>query len=292
LADLLLACRFVHFSAAMLLFGISIFDGLLVPPELRDRFSRLAGATSNLLVAVIVLTAFLWFGLEAGLAGNGWADMLDPATLSAVATDTPFGQVWVWHIAIAVVLLGATLLRGELRRVTMVFGSAALLGSLGLVGHAAMQEGTIGWLHKGSHVLHLLSAGFWVGCLAPLLLCLFQLRLVSTREPAIVALRRFSGLGHVAVALALVTGVINTALTLGRWPIDFASPYQALLALKCGLVLIMIAIAIVNRYATLPRLEMDPTAKVRALVIGTASEIIIGAAVIGLVSVFATFDPV
>ena len=106
------------------------------------------------------------------------------------------------------------------------------------------------------------------------------------RADATLALSRFSGLGHIAVAVTLLTGILNTALTLGGWPVDFRSPYQLLLAVKIGLVAIMLSIALLNRYVLTPRLA------VRGLIIGTSAELLLGAAIIALVSAFATYDPV
>jgi putative copper resistance protein D len=102
--------------------------------------------------------------------------------------------------------------------------------------------------------VHLLSGGFWIGCLVPLLICLPQLRNPAQRPDAALALRRFSSLGHVAVALILATGLINTGLILRKLPVDFSSPYETLLAAKIGLVGMMVAIAIINRYIVVPRL--------------------------------------
>src|SRR5947209_1345148 len=62
-----------------------------------------------------------------------------------------------------------------------------------------MHTGALGWLARLSHTLHLLAAGFWLGLLVPLIACLRSMTDLST--DASVALRRFSGLGHFAVAL-------------------------------------------------------------------------------------------
>ena len=98
--------------------------------------------------------------------------------------------------------------------------------------------------------------------------------------------------GGLAVAATLVTGVVNTWLVLGAWPLDFASPYQALLALKIALVMAMVGIALYNRYVSTPRLAGTPERAARALVRGTIAEIVLGTGIIALVSAFATFDPV
>ncbi len=48
----------------------------------------------------------------------------------------------------------------------------------------------------------------------------------------------------------------------------------------------MLSIALLNRYVLTPRLA------VRGLVIGTSAELLLGAAIVALVSAFATYDPV
>ena len=108
----------------------------------------------------------------------------------------------------------------------------------------------------------------------------------TTAEPD----RRFSGVGHVAVAIVLLTGIVNTMLILGGLPTNFASPYQLLLAIKIALVLLMIGVALVNRYVAVPRLARTPWA-LRGIVIGTCTEMLLGGIVVALVSAFATFDP-
>lgn len=286
---LLIGVRFLHFGAAMLLLGIAAFEAGLLPPALRTRFSWWRGVRA-VLVALLVVTGALWFMLEAASFGNGWADALNPELLASVATDTSFGQVWVIRLGLIGLLVPALWLRGRAGHASFALLVAAVLGSLGFVGHAAMQDGTEGGLHRLNHVVHLLASGFWVGSLPPLLACLLAMRRDAAN--ATIALRRFSGLGHLAVAATLVTGVVNVWLVLGTWPLDFTSPYQELLALKVVLVAAMAGIALYNRYVSTPRLVAMPERAARALVRGTISEIVLGAGIIALVSAFATFDPV
>ena len=269
----------------MLLFGSSAFARFVLPAR-PDRSGARASWAEAALVLVLVASGFAWFGLEAGNAGSGWADVSNPAMWAALAGGTSFGQVWIWHLAVSLALLIALVLPRDIGRSALLTGSAALLISLGLVGHAAMQQGAIGWEHRINHMLHLLAAGFWVGALPPLLACLLALRVPQRRDEATATLARFSGLGHAAVAVTLLTGILNTGLTLGGLPTDFGSPYQALLALKIGLVAVMLSIALLNRYVLTPRLAL------RGLIIGTSAELLLGAAIIALVSAFATYDPV
>jgi putative copper resistance protein D len=198
--------------------------------------------------------------------------------------------------------------------------SAFVLGSLGLVGHAAMHNGWLGVLQRCNHIIHLLCAGAWAGSLPVLLLCLSDLSKLSNyrgrgspaaegstaasaahmeQQGAIVsALRRFSRTGHGVVAGVIVTGVINTTLILGHWPLDWRSPYQRLLDVKIVLVAIMVGIALFNRYVLVRRMRgkvhADGSdarhAALTNLCRGTVAEIILAIAVVTLVSLFATLD--
>jgi putative copper resistance protein D len=288
----LIFCRFAHFAATMLLFGAGAFVWALAPQELARELAAPVRRMAAAAIVVIAVTAVAWLALEAGQMGDGWSDSVNPDTLRAVAFETAFGQVWLWRIGLALVLVGA-LARGRHDRWAFVVSVAALLlASLGLVGHAAMRDGALGALHRLNHAVHLLCAGAWLGALPPLVLCLKRCGDLRLRSAAGVALRRFSGLGHFLVALVVLTGVVNTMLTLGRWPHDFSSLYQALLAAKIALVAAMIGLALVNRYILTPRVKEQSGAALRALAVSSIVEIGLGVIVVALVSVFGTLAPI
>lgn len=288
----LITARFLHFSAAMLLFGTASFALFVAPTSLRERFAGLLRVSETAFVLLALASAIGWLAAETGEAGNGWADAANPAMWAVLAGATSFGQVWIWHLVLAMALALAMLLPQRVRGPAMAAGSGALLASLGLVGHAAMQVGAAGVLHRGSHMLHLVSAGFWVGALPALAVCLNEMRHPNRRSDAGEALLRFSGLGHAAVAIAILSGLVNTALTLGHLPTDLSSPYQRFFALKLALVGGMLLVALTNRYVLTPRLAGgDQLATSRAIMRGTIGEIALGAAVVAVVSAFASWDP-
>jgi putative copper resistance protein D len=169
--------------------------------------------------------------------------------------------------------------------------AALLLSGLALTGHAAMHEGALGLLHRANDVLHVLSAGAWFGALLPVLAILRLVARPDCRGDAVTALRRFSRAGHAAVALVLASGAANVGLVLGRWPTDLASRYEALLDLKVLAVAGMVALALVNRYALVPRLGRHPEATSAALRAATLAELPLGLAAMALVAVFGLMDP-
>jgi len=289
LAEALIICRFLHFGAAMLLFGTSTFSGVLAPIGFGPRLERAFARPQAGLVLLLVITTVAWLLLETAEIGDGWSDAVNPVTIWAVLTGTNFGGVWLVRLVLMLLPPAALLLPGRPRQLGLALASALLLASLGFVGHAADEDGWLGIAHRLNHAVHLLSGGFWVGCLPPLLFALFLLRDATLRQEAGAALRRYSSIGHVAVALVVLTGAINTAFILGGLPTDLSAPYQLLLVIKIALVAVMMGVAIFNRYVAVPRLSLSWGW--RGIVTGTVVEIILGAAVVALVSAFATFDP-
>ena len=224
--------------------------------------------------------------------GGGWVNAVDPDVVFSVLSDTALGHIWLARILLALGLLALAVWRRPTPRLLAAILSGLFLASLGLVGNASMREGALGVLERANQALHLTAAGFWLGALAPLLLSLRRLRDANLRSDAAVALRRFSGLGHFAVAAVLITGLVNTGMILGRLPASLSSPYQATLAVKIAVVAAMVLLALYNRYRLVPRLANSPGCTLSTLSHNTMVEMLLGAAVLALVSAFATFEPV
>lgn len=291
LASLFVLCRFVHFISMMQLFGACVFTRLLSP----EGFSAILARKNQTLILVsafgAALTAFLMLAVQAGVMGNGWADTTNLTVWMLVLTTT-FGEVWRWHMLMAVGALLLLLINGLPGRYLMaLLLSAGMLASQALIGHAAMHEGVVGVLQRGNHILHLLSAAYWVGSLIPLLTCMAMTHQPSLRPAAIVTLLRFSTFGHLAVALVILTGVINGVLILQRWPTDMHSPYELLLVCKSVLVVVMVAVAIYNRYSVVPQMAEHSEQMQRRMIAICWGELGLALLVIALVSLFATLSP-
>jgi putative copper resistance protein D len=282
-------CRFAHFLAATALFGASLYLRALAPAALAQALTPAARRIAIGAIPIIALSALAWFALEAASMTGDWSGLIDANALQGVLFDTAFGQIWQGRLLLALALVIALALRRHGPSTLMLTLSGLLLASLGLVGHAAMQAGALGALHRLNHGLHLLAVGAWVGGLPMFALCLNAYRDPALRRDAVVAMRRYSDWGQFDVALVVVTGLVNVALTSGL-PLPITTPYRALLAVKLALVAIMIAIALVNRYLVAPRLKPGGSA-LRILMRTSLAEVALGAAVIALVSVFALLDP-
>jgi putative copper resistance protein D len=211
--------------------------------------------------------------------------------IAGVLTDTAFGQVWKWRMGLALILVVGLVIGRHGRWAVIVPTAALFLASLGLAGHAVMQTGLTGGIHRVNDALHLLTAGAWAGGLIPFVLCVNRFDNPTLRSEAVLATRRYSTWGHLAVAAVVLTGVINVALTLHVVPLPLASPYQTLLAAKVVVVAVMIATALFNRYVLVRRLNRGSNNTVRALKINSVAEMALAIVAVSLVSIFGLLEP-
>lgn len=267
----LVLSRCLQFAAAMgLIAGASLFWG--APPRAGiDRALR-GLALANL------AGALGWFLAECAVANDGWSGVLAPDFLTAMLTDTRFGRVWGPHMLLALLAVAWPWRRHDGASVAF---AGLNLGAIGLTGHAVLPPGNLGALHQALSVLHLLAGGYWVGSL-PFILTLLG------KSGGVKLLKRFSVLGHLAVATVLVTGLAKTAIIQTSRPdFDPAFIWGLLLAIKVLVVLTMTALALRNRYRLLPMGD----AGLGALRRGTLAEIVLSVAVLSLISFAATLSP-
>ena len=107
---------------------------------------------------------------------------------------------------------------------------------------------------------------------------------------AIFTMMRFSRVGHYAVAGVLLTGIINTLFIVGI-NVPWHAPYVQLLLFKCALVMMMVAIALANRYFLVPRFRPEAGREQQIFIRMTQAEVVLGALVLAAVSLFATGNP-
>jgi len=301
---MLIVSRLLQFAAVIVVFGCGAFrlyglafDTTTTSANALVTFDTwvwrvtIVGAIVALLSGVSLLLA-----VTANMAGSA-ATALDPNTISTVLFDTSFGLVWCWRLLFAFLLIGACLAPLARRRMPAILVlSLLLLVSLGWVGHAVEGQGVARFVHQINQMVHLLAAGLWLGGLVPLTWLLGRARSPSGAAWISVArdvVPRFSHMGYVAVALLAATGAINTLLLVGSVEALAGTPYGRLLSLKILLFLLMVVLALINRFRLLPRLrrEPQPSAPLAALARSVLFEQALGFAVLAVVSVLGTWPP-
>jgi len=282
--------RFLHYSAAIQLFGTAVFETWIASEALSNSLLMLSKRIAVFNAWLLLVSAIAWLGLASGSMGDGWTDTVNPTTIALVLTATSFGKVWIANLALAMICVIAAHWLGPRRGAILATLATLALAALAFVGHAVAETGLLGVASEASQVVHLLASGFWFGSLLSLVLLLRRIRDPRFALDADLALRRFSGLGHVAVALALASGLANSWLVLRGATLSWTSTYQVLLLIKVALVGTMCALALVNRYIFMPRIP-EGTPGVAALRDGTIAELVIGTGVIGIVGVLGLLAP-
>ncbi|OWT54780.1 copper homeostasis membrane protein CopD [Candidimonas nitroreducens] len=290
LASVYIGTRFVHFVSLYVLLGTGIYVECLTPRAARGWSRARSEALLRACALAACVCAFLLLGLEAGQMGSGWPDVHDPSTWRAVL-GTAYGRVWRWQLGFSVAAAVCALAGARpWRRPALLWLAAAMLGCMAFVGHAASHTGEQAVLAGAVQLAHLYAGAYWLGGLPVLWLTLEGLN--DGRRAAVVHTHvRYSWAGHVAVALVIASGAVNTGLVLGTWPWHWASLYQLLLSLKIALVALMALAAVVNRYVLVPRMRLDSAAAARWFGRLVLTEITLGLLVLALVSWFATLEP-
>jgi putative copper resistance protein D len=282
--------RFLHYSAAIQLFGMAVFEAWIAPHGLSSSLLATSRRIAIFNAWLLLLSAVLWLAFEAGNMGNGWVDAVSPSTIWLVITATSFGPIWVINLILCGLAVVVAHVFGPRKGSALAIVATASLGALAFVGHAVAQSGVFAVLSETSQVIHLLSSGFWFGSLLSLVLVLRQIRDPRFTLDTDLALRRFSGLGHAAVALALGSGLANSWFILRDSPLTLTSTYQLLLSTKIVLVGSMCVLALINRYVFMPTIPRDDPGA-RRLRDGTVAELVIGTGVIAIVSVLGLMSP-
>ncbi|MCK1709115.1 MULTISPECIES: copper resistance protein CopD [unclassified Bradyrhizobium] len=215
----LILSRFLHYAAVTTLAGASFFPlytyATAAEPNELFRWWR-----SVLLCAAVValLSGMLWFVFSVANMSGALVDATDPELIWTVVQDTGFGNVWSIRLLLSIIMIGLSWNRvvskfSPGRDPIMPILAAALLISLAGVGHSQIDEGIAGIVHVVSDAVHLLAAGAWLGALVPLgyilLLVGREKERSAQRSELNNVLLRFSGMGYVAVAALIGSGLIS-----------------------------------------------------------------------------------
>jgi copper resistance protein D len=72
--EALILCRALHYSAAIMLFGASVFQETSPPTDLARFIAPPMRRLAALAIVIIFLTTIAWLMLESGEMGGGWVD--------------------------------------------------------------------------------------------------------------------------------------------------------------------------------------------------------------------------
>lgn len=291
----LIAARFVHYVGLAVLFGSWAYSGFgSADVALRRRFGRMAivSAVVVLLGSVAVLAATIT-GLGGDLRALGDLDLW-----ATVIGETDFGRIWSVRLVLATcavaTAVGWAAGRGDATRMVGLVMAGALVTLIAWTGHAAIDEGAAGQLHRLADALHLIAAVVWIGALLPMLWLLASPNAVPE---AAQRLAQFHAVGLFAVVTLLVTGAVNSYFLVGTPEALVATTYGQLLAAKLALFAGMVALAAGNRFRHAPALADSVDAglvsdtSIANLRRSIRGELILGVLVLAVVAILGAIAP-
>ncbi len=180
--------------------------------------------------------------------------------LAALATAAPWKVAFATSAGPALLVAIATMLFAlmALRSVwyARAFAGIAFVGvglSLAMTGHAATAPPEA--LTRPAIFLHGLGVAFWIGALAPLA------ALVSKPTAATLpVVNRFSRVAVPAIAMLALTGLALAIVQLEKLSALVETRYAVILSIKLVLVVVLLALAGLNRFRLTPALARDPKA--------------------------------
>ncbi len=300
----LVATRFVHFGALVLALGAALaLLGSNSQNAAVQNLRRWARRALALSAGLALLTAVLLLGVTAANLAGAPSGAWDAAILTTILRETDFGAVWTWRMVAAALLPGLAIVAVKRSRRALDAAAAivalGLLASLALTGHAAVESGAEGRVHRLADAVHLVAAGIWLGALPPFL---FMLRLSASgdRSAARFAAERlvaFHAVGLAAVLALTATGLVNSWF-LVRTPVNLlTTPYGLLLIAKLTLFAAMTALAVDNRLRLVPALSRavadadDATDAVRRVRTSVRAEWLLGLLLLAAVAVLGAIEP-
>ena len=234
------------------------------------------------------------------LAGLGFGEAMRSGAMLVIVNETQFGLMSEIRGGLAVLLAICLVLdRFGLARWGGLATSLALVAAIAWTGHAGATLGALGDLHLVADGLHLVAASAWIGGLAGLAILFAIGRGRAAHEWGPLqfdAVRRFSILGIVSVAVLIVSGAVNTWILAGSVHALLVTDYGWLLLLKIAAFVVMVGFAAVNRFSLMPQLAgraksgVEPRALAR-LERNTRIEIALGLAIFAIVGVLGTLHP-
>ena len=194
-----------------------------------------------------------------------------------------FATSWGSTVVLALVALMAgffalALPNRSLARMLALLAVAATGLAFAASGHASTSPPRL--LSAPAVFIHAVCITFWVGSLLPLML--------TVRAGDRVALERFSRLIPVPLLLLIATGIVLAAVALDRLDALWTTNYGLVLSAKLAVVLVLLALAAFNRYALVPRLAVNET---RRLVAVIATEFALAVAILGIVGLWRFTPP-
>lgn len=281
--------RLVNYVSLMALAGVLMAEWLLAQGTLALSLARRFALVGALGVAIAPLFQLLIFIDDIQIAGTSWLSGFGDA-LSMTAGGMLFAKTVLGMLLVVLVQKTADIgALNSLRSRLIAATGVMYLVALAYVGHSRSQAAP--WLGVPVDVVHTAAAATWLGGLAALVFVVIPK--VDT-ERGVAAFDRFGRVAERAVAVLVVTGIIQMLRLHGNPLSMLTNRHGLLLIFKISLVALMLWLAARNRRelgAQRRRESTQPKTLRRLLVRASLIETAIGAVVLVITSVLVATTP-
>ena len=295
-----------HLTAGNYAFGIGVVptSGAMSSPTVLPPTPLEIGSRWLLLTGLVVLigaaaAALARFGgaHDLAIAAAGWMATTIGLTLFAFAqvasagltvrtlASVAIGRALIWR-TVAVAVAGVALLIAARRPAQRryLLGIAALAAAIAIgvhaaAGHAATNTSWRLAVRVFSQWTHVLAIGVWLGGL----LALLAGSRGAPSDTKAIAIRRFSRLAAIALAIVVVTGIVRTYGELAEWRDFITADYGKAVLLKIAITVVIAGLAAINRWHSVGRSQqtLTPLRRVGSAELGLATVALLAAAALG-----------
>lgn len=295
---LILAARFVHFAAGLVLLGAPLFVFAAVPAwavPAGDAAARAAERMVALALPAALISALVWVGAALVDITGTPASLADPSLVSGFLMETGFGRATTVRLGVLVLAALACLaLRGRRRLAAIAGAGGVLMASESLLGHPGAAEGARAVMLVAVHAVHGMGAAVWIGGLLPLIVLLDGWANApddAGRAPGAV-LRRFSCVGIGAV---LMVGFGGSLAAILHMEVPAALPgtiYGRIVLLKATVFAGLVCLALRNRHIALRLARSDARgADLARIAVNSRLEVALALVAVFLAALLGMSDP-
>ncbi len=243
---MLIANRFVHDAALVVLWGANGFAAFAVPSGIGAELSQALKVPSHVAVAIATVTSIASVPINISMLTRDSGQPLFDFSVVYLFQTTP-GRLLLLQFVSAASLVAVHSL-GMRKVATLIAG--VMLYERAMQGHAADGELFRSWITQLFEGAHILAAAAWIGAL-PVFIVLQRAHRRDRGSSGVPlrAMTRFSNWGHYAVGATILFGSATSLLVLGSLP-DPSTTYGSALLLKLAVVVTMALIAVANRFSS------------------------------------------
>jgi copper transport protein len=271
--------RLALYIGLLLGVGGTFYAEWIAAEPLSPRVGKIVAAALECGLVAAVISVGLQ-GVDA--LGLSLSDLKQPKVWTAgLATSYGFTAT----IAAGAMIVGLAALRSspERGRRLSLLGLVGVGVALAASGHASAAEPQV--LTRPAVFLHGVAVAFWIGALLPLAAAM---RAPKRRQ---VELTRFSRAIPIAIVVLVASGTVLAVVQLRRFDALWTTDYGLVLSGKLAAVLVLLALAAVNRYALTSRVMDGDGIAAGRLARSIKTELLIALLVLGLVATWRFTPP-